>query len=175
MGMNNEEMWRQHAYQRSVGESGNSSMGTIANREGYNTYLARQKAANQHSEALFRDSCARGGVSYSSPAGSGSSEWFTFVDDLVDLLPGWTYWLLGLSGMLAGYGYVSHSIGSYMIGSSHVFFSHYAWPMALGLFGGLLVIPLIVFVVKLALTVVVLGLAAGAVYVGYMVYLNWPA
>jgi len=43
--MTSQEEWRRIAYERSVGESGNNSMGTMANQQGYQNYLARQEAA----------------------------------------------------------------------------------------------------------------------------------
>ena len=166
--MNNEEKWRQHAYETWVGESGNSSMGTIANREGYNRFLAKQKNSGGTVGGVYK------GVSSGYQGTGGSTAWFTFVDDFVDLLPTWIYWLLGLTGALLGYWYVSQSTGTFLIPSYDAFFSHYAWPMALGLVGGLLVIPLIVIAVKLVLAVVVLGIMAGVAYLGQLVYQSWP-
>ena len=49
--MASEEEWRQIAYQRWVGETGNNTMGTTWNNEGYQTYQARQAATEQ----FYRD------------------------------------------------------------------------------------------------------------------------
>lgn len=49
--MTSQEEWRQIAYQRWVGETGNNSMGTTWNNEGFQTYQARQAATDQ----FYRD------------------------------------------------------------------------------------------------------------------------
>ena len=54
--MASQEKWRKKSYEESVGRDGNDSMGTPANRAGYEQYLREQKAKRDQDEALLQAS-----------------------------------------------------------------------------------------------------------------------
>lgn len=123
--MTNEERQRQIAYEKWVGAQGNNSMGTMANQQGYETYLKKQAQQKAYWEACTptaspinptypsfdtRPSSPAPQNTYSgtgSTYGSPGSYTPTWVDEFVDSIRSTLLWgflgLLGLGGIAALY------------------------------------------------------------------------
>lgn len=193
--MTTQEEFRREAYERWVGETGNNSMGTMANQQGYENYEARQKADRQFysdiqsslsttpksftnytplSRQVIPNSngyiSSASNYTYSTSSGG----WFSFIDDFIETIPPRVYWILAFIGTVLAYGYVSYSIGSLIIESQESFFNYYIGPIIFGFIVGLFFIHLLALAAKLVIIAFILGVFAGVLYLLYLLYENWP-
>jgi hypothetical protein len=164
--MASQEEWRQIAYQRSVGEQGNNSIGTIHNQQGYQTYLDRNRQNNVSLSSSVSSPETGGyvGGEYSGDGrGSGSTS-FQFVDHFFDSIPGWVRWVaLGISFM-AGFGYaidLGHSGGEAALwGGGAMAALAFAY-------------ALLIVAIKLVLALVYLAAVGAIAYGGYWAYISF--
>lgn len=116
---------------------------------------------NAEYQQKLQNASAAGGIAR--PAGqsgaAATKPWFPAIDAWLARIPKWLYWLLGLVGALAGYGYGLEAAWAE------------PWVGALvGGFAGLLLLPLCAVALKLVFTAIILGIIVGVGYVALTLF-----
>jgi hypothetical protein len=189
--MATEEEWRRIGYQRWVGESGNNSMGTIHNQQGYSNYQAQRAAQSSFRNAGFTGTTYTpvytpkvGKSASGSPptvpvrAYSPGSERLQTVFTKGSRIVFGIIAVLILAGGVAGYVYAQ--------GLAHATYPSWVFA-ALGATAGGAIVPLLIALIGVAVGIlealielvaeliavaVRLAVVAGLVYVAYQVYQN---